>query len=80
MNWKQSKVYPSGMTLWTLDEATDKFKEVTIHHFGPVMGYTVTLDNHQTSHFHSIDAAKDFVEKILTMTVVPKRRSKKNDA
>jgi len=75
MNWKHEGSFPSGITIWTLAEQTDKYSEVSIHTFGGGEGYTLTLGMHQASRFKTLEDAQSCAAAILDGQPMP---SKKN--
>lgn len=74
MNWKHEGSFESGITIWTLATATDRYEDVTIHTFGPTEGYTLTLGPHQASRFKTLEDAQACATAILTEQ--PKKRKK----
>jgi hypothetical protein len=74
MSWKHEGSFASGITIWTLEEQTDKYSEVSIHTFGGNEGYTLTLGMHQASRFKTLEDAQACASAILNAQ--PKTRKK----
>jgi hypothetical protein len=74
MNWKHEGSFPSGITIWTLAEQTDKYSEVSIHTFGGGEGYTLTLGMHQASRFKTLEDAQACAAAILDGQPMPSKK------
>jgi len=74
MNWILEGNFESGITIWRLKTPTDKYDDVSIHTFGPAVGYTLTLGSHQLPHFKTLEAAQNCAANVLAMSSTSKRK------
>lgn len=79
MEWKQSKRFDSGMTLWSLAESVPGLRrEVTIHNFNDGK-FTVTWGFHQTCHIETLEQAMQIAEAGIAAILNPPKRKKEAD-